>query len=200
VIKVVGLDLSTCTGLAVIVSGGIKPSVHHTEVVQFKKLNGWPRVNAIACRIMEVVEQEEPDCVALEGYGFGQMASVVTLAEIGSVVRFLLWQEDIPFLDIPPSSLKKFVTGKGNAKKDQMILEVYKHYGYTSKTNDIADAIGLGMFGLCAMGVKFPAGPTKCVNDVLKSDKNLVNFAPATKFKQSVQLIAKDLAKPENLL
>lgn len=165
-----GLDLSTCTGLSIV---DADKDVIHATVVQAKKLSGWERVNSIAGTIMASHAQFKPDFVVLEGYGFGQMASVVTLAEIGSVVRFLLWQDQIPFIDVPPSSLKKFVTGKGNAKKDQMILEVFKRYGYTSATNDIADAVGLGMFGLCAAGVKFTAESKKCVDEVLKNRKGL---------------------------
>ena len=52
-----------------------------------------------------------------------------------------------------------------------MILEVFKRYGYTSKTNDIADAVGLAMFGLCSVGVKFTAESKKCVDEVLKNRK-----------------------------
>ena len=146
--RVMGLDLSTCTGLSVVDED---KTVILGEEVTFKKLSGWERVNAIAGRIMEAHSEHQPDLVVLEGYGFGQMASVVTLAEIGSVVRFLLWQNAIPFIDVPPSSLKMFL-GKGNLKKEMVRLECFKQHGYEHKSNDVVDAYVLAIMGLAMHG------------------------------------------------
>lgn len=167
---VLALDLSTVAGLAVITSDGTSKMVSHAEVVTFKKLKGWDRVNSIAARVMEMHANCKPDFVVIEAYAVGKFSgSAICSIEIGSIIRFLLWQNDIPFLEVSPTSLKKFVTGKGNAKKENMILEVFKRFGYTSATNDIADAVGLGMYGLCAAGVKFAQEPTKCVLDTLNA-------------------------------
>lgn len=152
-VKVLGLDLSTATGMAVVrYENGVRSVDTFGMIMAPKKVTGWPRVNAIAADVLEAVHTHKPDLVSIEGYGFSQMSSIVTLAEIGSIVRFLLWQEGVPFLDVPPSSLKKFLTGQGNAKKEMMILHVFQKYGITVKTNDEADAVALGMFGLCAAG------------------------------------------------
>jgi len=170
-IKVLGLDLSTVTGYAMAeyTAGAPTPiSTGEFGTISHKKINSWPRVNAIAADVMDVVARNQPDLVVIEGYGFGQMASIVTLAEIGSTIRFLLWQNDQPFMDVPPSSLKKFLTGHGNAKKEMMILHVFQQYGVTVKTNDEADAIALAMFGLCAAGVKFTTAQRETVSSILK--------------------------------
>jgi crossover junction endodeoxyribonuclease RuvC len=169
--KVMGLDMSSVTGLSIVDS---TKTVLHAEVVTFKKLTGCERINAIAGRILDVHAQFEPDFVVIEDYAVSRFGgSAIVSISIGSVIRFLMWQDEIPYLEVSPTSLKKFVTGKGNSKKDQMILEVFKRYGYTSKTNDIADAVGLGMFGLCASGVKFTAESKKCVDDALKNHTGL---------------------------
>lgn len=167
--KVLGLDMSTVTGLAVVRRDRI---ILHTEVVTFPKLTGCERINAIAGRVLDVYYEHKPDFVVIEDYAVSRFGgSAIVSISIGSVLRFLLWQNDITYLEVSPTSLKKFVTGKGNSPKEQMILEVFKRYGYTSKTNDIADAVGLGMFGLCAAGVKFTADSKKCVDDLLKNRK-----------------------------
>lgn len=145
---IIGCDLSTNTGLAVIDrdSGDI---VHHEEVKVPKGVTGWERVYFIAARIMEAKEKSGAVAAIIEGYGLSQFGAAVTLIEIGTVVRFLLWQDSFPYIDVPPSSLKKFVTGSGAAKKDNMLLEVYKRWGFDTKSNDIADAVGLCHFGRC---------------------------------------------------
>lgn len=44
---------------------------------------------------------------------------------------------------VPPTTLKKFATGKGNAKKDEIVLkfyEIFPEYNRSTKDDDIADA------------------------------------------------------------
>lgn len=43
-----------------------------------------------------------------------------------------------------PSQIKKFLTGKGNAKKEIMIKEAYKKFGFEASTNDEVDAYAIG--------------------------------------------------------
>lgn len=173
--RVLALDISTCTGVAIVDHTPAKPKdVRYTETIQFKKLVGMPRINSIAGRILNLHAEHKPDFVVIEDYVVSRFGgSAIVSISIGSVIRFLLWQEEIPYLEVSPTSLKKFVTGKGNAKKENMILEVFKRYGYTSATNDIADAVGLGMFGLCAAGVKFTVEAQKCVDSVVKDRTGL---------------------------
>ena len=86
--------------------------------------------------------------VAMEGYAFtaqlGHMAG-----ELGGMVKMTL-SDCFPRhemgkrpLQVPPTSLKKFVTGRGNAKKQEMLLEVYKRWGVELRDDNAADAFGL---------------------------------------------------------
>lgn len=163
--KVLGVDVSTKTGIAVVETG---KKVIFTEQVEFKKMTGWPRVSSIAGRVMEIREEFQPDLILLEGYGFANANTLVPLVEIGTAIRYFLWQEGQEYLDVPPTSLKKFVLGKGVGKKEMILLEVYKRWGFTAPTNDIADAVGLGMFGLCCAGEKFTAADLATCQTVLK--------------------------------
>lgn len=148
--RVMGLDMSTKTGLAVVDGSG---KVILSEQVTFPKLTGMPRINAIVGRIMELREAAKPDLILIEDYAVGKFASAAIVGiELGGVLRFILWQEGIKWVPIAPTSLKKFVFGSGKAKKEQMMMEVYKRWGYTSETNDIADAVGLAHMGLAMLG------------------------------------------------
>lgn len=167
--NILGLDLSTCAGAAVV---DHRKVVLHSETIQFKKLTGEPRINAIAARVMDLISHHTPALIVLEDYAVGRFAGAAIVSiSIGSVVRFLLWQNEIPFIVVSPTALKKFVTGKGNAKKENMILEVYKRYGYTAPTNDEADAVGLAMLGTCIQHpAKFNKAESAVAADVLASN------------------------------
>lgn len=151
---VMGLDLSTCSGVAFVDEN---KKVVHAQEVQFKKAKGLDRCSQIAGAILGLKEEYEPSLTVIENYGFANAHSLVTLVEIGTIVRYFLYQLGAPFKVVPPNSLKKFVTGKGNAQKDQIMLSVYKQWGYEAATNNIADAVGLAMMGQAFNGVKFPA-------------------------------------------
>ena len=92
--------------------------------------------------------------VIIEGYSMGAQRGsqgvAQLLGELGGVVRFRLWDLGIPFSDVPPSTLKKFATGKGNAGKPDM-LDASRKAGYEgSNDNNAVDAWWLRQFGLYA--------------------------------------------------
>jgi len=87
-------------------------------------------------------------CVAMEGYAFGsQMANM--LGELGGAVKLALHQYGIAPeaktpLVVPPTSLKKYITGKGTGvKKNQVLLSVYKKWGVEFTDDNAADSYGL---------------------------------------------------------
>lgn len=47
---------------------------------------------------------------------------------------------------VPPTSLKKFVTGKGTASKDDVVKAVQSKWSNDIKNNNIADAYGLAEY------------------------------------------------------
>ena len=42
-----------------------------------------------------------------------------------------------------PGQIKKFTTGKGNAKKELMMKEAYKRWGFETESHDVADAYAI---------------------------------------------------------
>lgn len=144
--RVMGLDLSTKTGLAVV---DATKAVVHAEMVT-SSTTGMPRINDIVGRILDVHQMYKPHLLCVEDYAVGKFAgSAITSIEIGAVLRFICWQQDIPLLEVAPTTLKKFLTGGGKAKKEHMMLELFKRFGYSAATNDIADAVALGLLGVC---------------------------------------------------
>jgi len=58
--------------------------------------------------------------IALEGYSFGSRGKVFHIAENTGVLKYKIHITGIPLEVVPPSSVKKFATGKGNADKIMM--------------------------------------------------------------------------------
>jgi len=126
---------------------------HYTEVFKSEK-RGIDRLRDIQAFVMDfLVKFDQINDVAMEGYAFGsQMANM--LGELGGMVKLTLLDFGIYPLIVPPTNLKKFVTGKGNGvPKSQMLLYVYKKWGVEFTDDNAADSYSLarlvsGMTGL----------------------------------------------------
>jgi len=66
------------------------------------------------------------------------------------MIRMLFYKKRLKYEIISPNTLKKFVcgAGHGNAKKELMLLNVYKKWGIEFKDNNLADAYGLARMAL----------------------------------------------------
>lgn len=63
----------------------------------------------------------QADYFAIEGYAFGSHAgSVHQIAENAAVLKHKIYHKQIPIEVINPSTVKKWYSGKGNAKKDEL--------------------------------------------------------------------------------
>lgn len=144
--RVLGLDLSlTSTGVALPDGTVALLSSRHRGVERLADLqDAIKRVAAV-------------DLVVIEGYSMGgQRGSsgvAQALGELGGVVRLALFDMGVPFAEVPPSTLKKFACGKGNANKNEMLLAAAQRLGYSGSSNDGADALWLRAAGLDAYGL-----------------------------------------------
>lgn len=72
--------------------------------------------------------------VALEGYAYSATGKVFHIAENTGVLKYKLFQEDIPVTIIPPTEVKKNGCGKGNADKQMMHDAFLKETGIDLKS------------------------------------------------------------------
>lgn len=149
--KVMGIDPSTRTGIVVLEDFAQTISVvSHTEIRTPGEL-GMTRVQSIGQHLAELLVVHKPDVAVIEGYAYGAKGrSITTMVEIGTVLRLTL-HRDMPgrWAEASPSALKKFTTGKGNSKKDLVMLNVFKAWGFEGTDNE-CDAFGLAALGLYA--------------------------------------------------
>ncbi len=78
------------------------------------------RYNNIASWIVDISKQFRVQSVFIEDYSFGSVGRVFAIAENGGVVKHQLWKNHVEYKTIPPTVIKKFATGKGNADKQKM--------------------------------------------------------------------------------
>jgi Holliday junction resolvasome RuvABC endonuclease subunit len=67
-----------------------------------------------------IVFDVNPKKVFIEGYSYGSVGKVFNLAENMGLLKHKLWKNGFRFSEIPPTTIKKHATGKGNATKDIM--------------------------------------------------------------------------------
>src|ERR1700690_2602661 len=101
-------------------------------------------------------DDAEPDLIAIEGYSYGSKAGREMAGELGGVLRHMLWHCGFTYIDVPPTTLKQYVTGKGNAQKSMMIKEVYKKWQYEAADDNEADA-----YSLARLAADYHLGATK---------------------------------------
>jgi hypothetical protein len=93
-----------------------------------------------------------PDLVVLEGYSYASGNKAHDVGELGGVVRLALHQAGIRYEVVPPSSLKVYACGVGNASKDDVLLAAVRRLGYEGNSKDEADALWLYVLALHALG------------------------------------------------
>lgn len=116
--------------------------MHIDRLVWIKK-----RLTAL---LKEIADGNETVVVAMEGYAFGTTMAHM-LGELGAIVKLTCYEVlskfdgKYPYI-IPPTTLKKYVTGKGTGvKKNQILLSVYKKWGVEFTDDNMADSYALAM-------------------------------------------------------
>jgi crossover junction endodeoxyribonuclease RuvC len=91
--------------------------------------------------------------VFIESYSFGSQNGREALGELGGMIRLILYEEGIEFVDVAPTSLKKYATGIGKGDKVAMAIGVIKTWGVDFPTTDQTDAYALCQFGRGYLGL-----------------------------------------------
>ena len=87
----------------------------------------------------------------LESYAFGARGDAVTkIAENGGVLKHEMLNYGIPFETVPPTTIKKYATRKGNAKKLDMYDAFVERTGVEvdqfKAWSDIVDSFFIAMY------------------------------------------------------
>lgn len=133
---VVGLDLSlTCTGVA---------GAGWTDRIR-TKLSGDERLAYLETEIVSFIRSA--DLVVMEGPSYGHSGPRFHEDNAGLrvLVRRYCHRHRLPYAVVPPSNLKQYTAGRGNATKGEVRSAVADRYGVHTEgagRYDMADAYG----------------------------------------------------------
>lgn len=142
--QVIGLDLSiTATGIAC--WDGT------TDTITAAKWGGdWRLVN-IRKQVHHHVLTPRVDLVVIEDLPTHAHGAGIT-GMVHGAVRELLCDVGLPYVLVPPATLKKYATGRGNATKPDMRMALYQRAGIDLRDDNQVDALWLRYMGLDALG------------------------------------------------
>jgi Holliday junction resolvasome RuvABC endonuclease subunit len=170
--KVIGLDLSyTRTGIVLLESKseGMTESITLLDSLAMKFPPTEKRLSkAYGALSSELAPGRHPafltvDLAVIEDpiYGvFSKFSKIIPtaslkLAELAAVFKIFLEIRNLPYLTVSPTSVKRFITGRGDAEKALVASEIKRRYAISfakDPGNDLSDAAALALWGLLTKG------------------------------------------------
>jgi len=135
--KYMGIDGGLASPAVVVICDG---EVVFSEAIK-TDLKGIPRYLFIREKVRGLLEVYKPDEVGVEGFAYSQANQAHQLGWVGGAIREEIFKAGyFDYIEPSTGQVKQFASGKGNTKKEFMVLEVYKRWGVEFKTHDEADA------------------------------------------------------------
>lgn len=148
---VVGLDLSI-TGSGVVRYGAVSEKFEYIGTLGTKPTYGniMKRIGFTASSIMSTMFDN--DVVFIEDYAYGVRpgaSSLATLAELGGVIKFLVYRKTgREAITVASTTIKKWLSGNGKLPQDDFKIAAYKKYKREFNTKDSVVAYSLADFGV----------------------------------------------------
>lgn len=141
--RFIGIDPSTAgTGLVIFDEEGLVVEALVLKAIENND-DDPKRFRDLATRLRKHLNPAT-DKVLIEGFSFGSKGRGVSIAYgVGWIIRDMLNENYITWMDIPPKTLKKFISNNGNAAKKDLVKPTLDKWGFTHKSNDVVDAYGL---------------------------------------------------------
>lgn len=156
-IKILGLD----PGIAILGFGTIicqTASRVHADM-NFVKLGQFGVIETKAktslgdrlCTIYDdlhtLIDEINPDLVAIEKLFFYRMSNTITVAQARGVLMLVLGQAKLPYVEFAPPKIKQALTGHGNASKIEVQEAVARELSldFIPRPDDAADALAIAL-------------------------------------------------------
>lgn len=156
---IVGIDPSLAGSAVAIIradgSHSVKRFASKSRGTSVRERNG--RYLSVVSRIIEFIGDDDPLVICIEGYSYGSHQGQAALAELGGILRSdLCVYESAKIFEVAPTTLKKFVTGKGNTDKIAVVAKSLERWDVGFSTSDEFDAFGLAKIAACIAKLEQP--------------------------------------------
>jgi len=153
--RILGLD----PGLSILGFGAIECQIHSAKLQSSVKMLDFGVISTSANAQMgdrlitlyddlhTLIEQLQPDLVAIEKFFFYRMANTILVAQARGVIMLVLAQSKVPVVEFAPAATKLAVAGHGKAKKYEVQEAVAFELGLSEipRPDDAADALALAL-------------------------------------------------------
>lgn len=135
-IRFIGIDPSTKTGFVALDENG--------KVLRAKELTGVGSVDPK--RMITLIDNvighiQKGDFIVIEGFSYHSQGRGISFQfGLGWGIRAALARRGYKYIEATPAAVKKFATGRGNAKKDAMAVPIFKHWGFEHSSDNVRDA------------------------------------------------------------
>ncbi|MBL9121391.1 MAG: crossover junction endodeoxyribonuclease RuvC [Phycisphaerae bacterium] len=154
-IRVVGIDPGlqrTGYGCVELDPKGWTPTLVEAGVLRLKAGTSVAhRLRQLELDLVEVLEELCPSAVAVESVFSHQqnLRTAILMAHARGVVLLCGQRRGLELVELSPATVKKAMTGQGNASKRQMQLAVAAEFGLDRPPEppDVADAIAVALAG-----------------------------------------------------
>lgn len=160
-VRYIGLDPSTKTGLVIMDATG---EVIVEEEIRAKAKKDPERMLEIVNEVKSYLKPN--DRVIIEGFAYGAKGNAVDFQYgLGWLLRAMLHSNKFKYTEATPSQVKKFCSNRGNAKKEDLVLPMYKKWGYEHSSDNVRDAF---IMSKMAYSMYNPQGLQGYEQDVLR--------------------------------
>ena len=151
---ILGID----PGTTIMGFGLIKTTKKEMEIIQMHELhlkkyeNHFLKLKKIFSRTIELIDEFHPDEIAIEAPFFGKnVQSMLKLGRAQGVAMAAALQREVPVTEYAPLKIKKSITGRGAASKEQVagmlmqMLNLKEMPKYLDATDGLAAAVCHGL-------------------------------------------------------
>ena len=94
-----------------------------------------------------VIEQFQPDLVAIEKFFFYRMSNTILIAQARGIIMLVLGQHRLPIVEFAPAQIKLALAGYGKAEKYEVQQAVARELDldYIPRPDDAADALAIAL-------------------------------------------------------
>lgn len=138
--NVLALDIATHTGFCTKTASGVWDfSIKRDESSGFRLIR-------FKAKLKEICALEEINVIVFERNAGFHKNAIIVLGEMQGICKLFCEENKIEYRAYSASEIKKFATGKGNAKKDAMVKAANEKYGKHITDDNEADAVHIYHF------------------------------------------------------